>query len=71
MGIIYRIVLVCAGGYTAKWLRVKKLTPPERGPEQVAISFASIQTSAADPGLGCYVTRAILGLKCFVGIGSM
>jgi hypothetical protein len=44
MGIIHRTVLVRSGGYTAEWFRVKKLPPPERGSEHVAIAFTTIQS---------------------------
>jgi hypothetical protein len=71
MGVIHRIVLVRPGGNAAKGLRIKKLPPPEGGFEHIAVSFATIQTPAADTGLGCNVARSVFRLKRFICIGSI
>jgi hypothetical protein len=68
MRIIHRVVLIGTGGNTAKGFRIKKLPTPESGFEYIAISLATIQTPAADTGLGCNVTRSVSGLKCIVCI---
>jgi len=61
MGVINRVVFICAGSDTPEGLRIKELTSTEGSPEHVAVSLAPIYAPAADTGLRCYIAGSVFG----------
>jgi hypothetical protein len=48
VGVINRVVLIGTGGDTPERLRIKEFTSTKCGPEQIAITLAAVNASAAD-----------------------
>ena len=71
MGVVNRVILIGPGRHFAEGLGVEQFTPPEGCLEHIAVAFATIQTPAANTGLGRHVTGTIFGLKGLIRIGSV